>query len=73
MDSNSNRCGRCYFAAPVFMRKKGTGKRGQTPYIKYVEEYRLDKWVHNKTIQKARESFRITKEQKEYLKTLRVK
>ena len=39
--------------------------------IKYIENNRLDKWVHNKTIQKARESYRITKEQKEYLKTLK--
>ena len=39
--------------------------------IPYLEEQRLDKWVHNKTIQKSRESFRITPAQKEYLKTLR--
>ena len=39
--------------------------------IKYIENKRLDKWVLNKTIQKARESYRITKEQKEYLKTLK--
>lgn len=38
----------------------------------YIEEQRLDKWVHNKTIQKARESNRITDEQKEYLKKRRV-
>lgn len=40
--------------------------------VKYVEEGRLDTWTHNKTIQKARESFRITAEQKEYLNTLKV-
>ena len=40
--------------------------------VKYIEEKRLDKWVHNKTIQKARESYRITGEQKEYLKGLKV-
>lgn len=39
--------------------------------IIYIENNRLDKCVHNKTIQKARESYRITKEQKEYLKTLK--
>lgn len=39
--------------------------------IKYIENNRLDKWVHNKTIEKSRESYRITKEQKEYLKTLK--
>lgn len=32
---------------------------------------RLDVWVHNKTIQKARESYRIASERKAYLKTLR--
>ena len=39
--------------------------------VKYIEDQRLDTWVHNKTIQKARESYRITPEQKEYLKTLK--
>ena len=39
--------------------------------VKYIEDYRLDSWVHNKTIQKARESYRITPEQKEYLKSLK--
>lgn len=38
----------------------------------YLTGNRLDKWVHNKTIQKAVESFRITQEQKEYLRTLRI-
>lgn len=41
--------------------------------IPYLEERKLDVWVHNKTIQKARESYRITKEQKEYLQTLKIK
>lgn len=41
--------------------------------LPYLTEKRLDNWVHNKTIQKAVESNRITKEQKEYLKTLRLK
>ena len=41
--------------------------------ILYIESRKLDKWVHNKTIQKAIESNRITKEQKEYLKTLKIK
>ena len=34
----------------------------------YIKNYSLDKWTHNKTIQKANESFRITKDQKEELK-----
>ena len=37
--------------------------------LPYIEKQRLDKWTHNKTIQKAIESYRITKEQKEYLRT----
>ena len=41
--------------------------------IPYVEENRLDIWTHNKTIQKAVESYRITDGQKEHLKTLRRK
>ena len=40
--------------------------------VGYIEKHRLDPWTHNKTIQKARESYRITPEQKEYLKTLKV-
>lgn len=39
--------------------------------VKILEANSLSQWVHNKTIQKARESYRITEEQKEYLKTLR--
>ena len=39
--------------------------------IKYVEAHWLNTWTHNKTIQKARESNRITPTQKEYLKSLK--
>lgn len=39
--------------------------------IGYIEEHRLSDWVHHKTIQKAVESYRITPEQKNYLKTFR--
>ena len=39
--------------------------------LPYLENRTLTPWVHNKTIQKARESYRITPEQKEYLKTLK--
>ncbi len=39
--------------------------------IPYIEEKRLPEWVHKKTIQKAVESYRITDEQKKYLRTLR--
>ena len=39
--------------------------------ILFIENKKLDTWVHNKTIQKAIESYRITPEQKEYLKSLK--
>ena len=39
--------------------------------VKYLEEHKLDKWIHNKTIQKAIESYRISPEQKKYLKSLK--
>ncbi len=41
--------------------------------LPFIEEKRLDKWTHNKAIQKSVESYRITPEQKEYLKTLKIK
>ncbi|MBP3581529.1 MAG: DNA alkylation repair protein [Clostridia bacterium] len=41
--------------------------------VPYIEKQKFNKWVHNKAIQKAVESYRITKEQKEYLKTLKIK
>ena len=41
--------------------------------LPYIEGHRLDPWTHNKAIQKSVESYRITPEQKEYLKTLRTK
>ncbi|MCD7737134.1 MAG: DNA alkylation repair protein [Lachnospiraceae bacterium] len=41
--------------------------------LPYIEGKRLDPWTHNKTIQKTVESDRILPEQKEYLKTLRIK
>lgn len=41
--------------------------------IGIFENKLLDKWVHNKSIQKAIESFRISNEKKEYLKGLRIK
>ena len=40
--------------------------------IKYLENKKLFCWVHNKTIQKAVESFRITPEIKIYLKGLKI-
>lgn len=40
--------------------------------IPYIANRRLEAWTHNKTIQKACESYRITNKQKEYLKTLKI-
>lgn len=52
-----------YFATALAKRYEET--------LPYIENDMLDIWTHNKTIQKAVESFRISKEQKEYLKTLK--
>ncbi len=41
--------------------------------LPFIEEKRLDVWTHNKAIQKSVESYRITPEQKEYLRTLKIK
>ncbi len=40
--------------------------------IPVIEKKLLEKWTHNKTIQKAIESFRVTDDHKEYLRTLKV-
>ena len=40
--------------------------------IGYLEQNRLPPWTHNKTIQKAIESYRISDEQKAYLRTLKM-
>ena len=40
--------------------------------VGYIEDGRLGAWVHNKTIGKAIESYRITDEQKEYLRGLKI-
>ena len=37
-----------------------------------LQQHRLAPWTHNKTIQKAVESFRITDEQKAQLRTMKV-
>ena len=41
--------------------------------LPFIEDGKLDIWTHNKAIQKAVESYRITPEQKEYLKGLKIK
>lgn len=40
--------------------------------IPYIEQKKLDPWTHCKAIQKAVESYRITPDQKEYLRTFRL-
>ena len=40
--------------------------------IGIIENKKLDTWTHNKTIQKATESYRITDKQKEYLRELKI-
>lgn len=40
--------------------------------IKYIENKRLPVWIHRMTIRKACESFRVSDEHKQYLKSLRV-
>ena len=41
--------------------------------IPIFEAKQLDKWVHNKSIQKASESYRVPDEHKAYLKTLKIR
>ena len=41
--------------------------------LPYIQERRLETWTHNKAIQKAIESYRITDEQKNCLRGLKVK
>ena len=41
--------------------------------LPYIQNKKLAAWTHNKTIQKACESFRVSEEHKDYLKTLVIK
>jgi hypothetical protein len=41
--------------------------------LPYLEERKLAIWTHNKAIQKSLESYRITPEQKVYLRTLKIR
>lgn len=41
--------------------------------LPYIERHRLDQWTHNKAIRKALESYRISNEQKAYLRTLKIR
>ena len=53
-----------YFATALTKQYKDT--------LPFIENKTLDAWTHNKAIQKARESLRIKKDEKEYLKTLKI-
>lgn len=54
-----------YFATALTKQWKNT--------ISYLEQKKLKVWVHNKTIQKAIESQRISAENKNHLKALKIK
>lgn len=41
--------------------------------VVYIENNILSKWVHNKTIQKAVESYRVSNEHKDYLKSMKIR
>ena len=41
--------------------------------ITFIQNKKLDDWTHNKAIQKACESFRVSPERKEYLRSLKIK
>lgn len=43
------------------------------PFVKAIENHYFDEFTHNKAIQKAVESFRVSDEHKTYLKTLKIK
>ena len=51
---------------------KSCDNKGADP-LPYMENKRLDIWTHNKAIQKSVESYRVTSEHKEYLKSLKIK
>jgi len=53
-----------FFAEALVKQKKAA--------LPWLEQQRLEPWTHNKAIQKAVESFRITPEEKAYYKTLRI-
>lgn len=40
--------------------------------LPFIERKKLELWTHNKAIQKATESFRVSDEHKEYLRTLKI-
>lgn len=53
-----------YFATALYKKRDAA--------LSYIENRKLEEWTHNKAIQKAIESNRISKEDKNYLRTLKV-
>ena len=43
------------------------------PFVQAIEDRRFEMFIHNKAIQKAVESYRVSEEHKTYLKTLKIK
>ncbi len=41
--------------------------------LPYIKDHKLSRWCHNKTISKACESYRISADKKEYLRSFRIK
>lgn len=54
-----------FFSYAVIKQKSST--------LPYLEDRILEKWIHNKTIQKCIDSRRITEEEKNHLRSLRIK
>lgn len=54
-----------FFSSAIIKQKKAA--------YPYLEKQTLDKWTHNKTIQKCIDSSRITEEEKNHLRKLRIK
>ena len=62
-------CDFAYYEIGIYFKNSGLYKDA----IKYFEKPCMQKFCHNKSLQKAIESYRITPEQKEYIRTLKIK
>ena len=58
-----------------FLLENGSVSNGQRydEVLPFIERKKLDPWTHNKAIGKSIESYRITDEQKNYLRSLKIK
>ena len=66
------KCGEYYVDMAVAWYMSFTLIKQWDDAIKVIEEKKLNVWVHNKSIQKAIESYRIPDDKKTYLKTLKI-